>query len=433
MRIQDIIAAKRDGRELTGEEIARIVLEYSSGRIPDYQMSAFLMAVFIRGMSFDETTAMTRAMVESGATLDLSSVPGIKVDKHSTGGVGDKATLVVVPMLASCGLKAAKMSGRGLGHTGGTLDKLESIPGFNTALDMDRFIDQLKSVGAAMAGQSSDIVPADKMIYALRDVTATVESIPLIAASVMSKKIACSADVILLDVKVGSGAFVEDIESARELAQTMIAIGKNLGRRVGAVITDMNQPLGHTVGNALEVAEAIETLRGNGPADFRELCIELCALMLFMADHASVIEKARELAAATLKSGSALSKFTEIVSAQGGDIRVVDDPLILPQSRIVHAIISEKSGFVGSIDCAQIGKAASVLGAGRNRKEDTIDPAVGIVVEKKLGDYVENGDAIAVVHANDPDAVPIAASMILQSYELGEKPEVPPLIYETIL
>ena len=433
MRIDDIIAAKRDGRELTGEEISRIVLDYSCGRIPDYQMSAFLMAVFIRGMSFSETTAMTSAMVESGKTLDLTAVSGIKVDKHSTGGVGDKTTLVVVPMLAACGLKAAKMSGRGLGHTGGTLDKLESISGFDTGLSMERFVSQLENISAAIAGQSSDIVPADKMIYALRDVTATVESIPLIAASVMSKKIACSADVILLDVKVGSGAFVRDIRSARELAQTMIAIGKNLGRKVGAVITDMNQPLGRSVGNALEVVEAIEALKGQGPADFRELCIELCANLLFLAGESRTMENARELAVSTLDSGLALDKFREIVSAQGGDTCVIDDPSLLSQASIVYKVKSRGSGFVGSIDCAQIGRAASILGAGRKHKEDRIDPAVGIVIEKKLGDRVDSGDTIAVIYANDPASVPIAASMILESYELGEVSEAPPLIYETIL
>ena len=432
MRIQDIIAAKRDGRELTSEEISRIVLDYSCGRIPDYQMSAFLMAVYIRGMSFAETTAMTSAMVESGKTLDLTSVSGVKVDKHSTGGVGDKTTLVVVPMLAACGLKAAKMSGRGLGHTGGTLDKLESIPGFDTALSLDRFVIQLRNIGAAIAGQSSDIVPADKVIYALRDVTATVESIPLIAASVMSKKIACSADVILLDVKVGSGAFVRDIEHARELAQTMIAIGKNLGRKVGALITDMNQPLGRTVGNALEVLEAIETLKGRGPADFRELCIELCAHLLYIAGQSRTIEEARELAISTLTSGSALGKFREIVSAQGGDMHVIDDPSLLPRASIIHSVKSESSGFIRIIDCAQIGRAASILGAGRKHKEDPIDPAVGIVIEKKLGDRVDIGDTIALTHANDPASVSIAASMILESYELGEVSKAPPLIYETV-
>ena len=284
MRTQDIIAAKRDGREISADEISRLVLDYAAGRIPDYQMSAFLMAAYIRGLSFDETAALTRAMIHSGVEVDLSRISGVKVDKHSTGGVGDKTTLVLVPMLAACGLKVAKMSGRGLGFTGGTLDKLESIPGFNTALSIERIISQVNDIGAAMAGQTRDIVPADKKMYALRDVTATVESIPLIAASVMSKKIACCGDVILLDVKVGSGAFAKSLDEARRLAGLMIAIGRSFGRTVGAVITDMNQPLGRAVGNSLEVAEAIETLRGGGPPDLRALCVELCAEILDLSN-----------------------------------------------------------------------------------------------------------------------------------------------------
>ncbi|MCE5198948.1 MAG: thymidine phosphorylase [Armatimonadota bacterium] len=432
MRIPDIIAAKRDGKELSSKEIKGIVSGYAWGEVPDYQMSAFLMAVYIRGLSFAETSALTQAMVESGTVLNLDSITGTKVDKHSTGGVGDKTTLVVVPMLAACGLKVAKMSGRGLGFTGGTLDKLESIPGFNTALDVDRFISQVSRIGAAITGQTHGIVPADKKIYALRDVTATVESIPLIAASVMSKKIACGSDVILLDVKVGSGAFVHSIEQARELAQTMIVIGTAFGRKVSAAITDMNQPLGRAVGNALEAAEAIETLKGGGPSDLRELCVELSALMLYIAGQYTDLEDARNASISALASGSALAKFIEIINAQDGDPRVIDDPNILLQAAIVHEVKSATSGYVKAIDCARIGTAASILGAGRERKEDTIDPAVGLVVMKKLGDAVEVGEVLALIYANDPQTIPSASSAILEAYQIGELAQVPPLIYEVI-
>lgn len=433
MRIQDIIAAKRDGFELSDEDITRIVSEYGNGTVPDYQMSAFLMAAYIRGLSFSEISAMTQAMIDSGEVLDLSAVDGIKADKHSTGGVGDKTTLIIVPVLASCGLKLAKMSGRGLGFTGGTMDKLESIPGFNTSLSQDKIIAQLNSIGAVMAGQMLDIVPADKKIYALRDVTATVDSIPLISASVMSKKIACSSDVILLDVKVGSGAFAREIKDARELAETMIAIGRNLGRRVGAVISDMNQPLGNAVGNAVEVIEAIETLRGGGPADLRTLCIELCAVILQMAGYCNSIEDARKMAADALDSGAALSKFREIVAAQGGDIRIIDDTSLLPQASITFEVRSDKAGFIEKIDCARVGVVASILGAGREKKEDSIDPSVGIIVRKKIGDYVDAGDVIAVLYANDKDRVQTAQSMIKDAYMIGARCSAPTLIHEMII
>ncbi len=431
MRTQDIIAAKRDGAELAEQDIRDIVRDYVSGDVPDYQMSAFLMAAYLRGLSFAETTALTRAMIDSGATLDLSGIPGTKVDKHSTGGVGDKTTLVVVPALAACGLKVPKMSGRGLGFTGGTLDKLESIPGFTTALSRDRFLRQVSETGAAIAGQTPDIVPADKKIYALRDVTATIDSIPLIAASVMSKKIACGADVILLDVKAGSGAFMKTIDSARELARTMIAIGEGLGRKVGAAITDMSQPLGRAVGNALEVREAIDTLHGRGPADFAELCIELTARLLSLAGIASP-DEARHRAEDAIASGAALAKFGEIVCAQGGDPRVLEEPSLLPQASVTHAVASDASGVVSAIDTAQIGVAASIIGAGRQRKEDTIDPAVGIIVRKKLGDRVESGDPLAVIHANDRSRIPEAESLLRNAYTLGHSATLPPLILDFI-
>ncbi|MHB9038819.1 MAG: thymidine phosphorylase [Armatimonadota bacterium] len=430
MRITDIIAAKRDGRELVAEDIARIVLDYARGNLPDYQMSAFLMASFIRGLNFAEISAMTQAMVESGSVLDLSAIEGTKVDKHSTGGVGDKTTLIMVPMLAACGLKVPKMSGRGLGFTGGTLDKLESISGFNTSLASDRFVRQVNDIGAAIAGQTQDIVPADKKIYALRDVTATVESIPLIAASVMSKKIACSSDVILLDVKVGTGAFVPDLPRARELARTMIAIGTNLGRRVGAAITDMNQPLGCAVGNALEVVEAIDTLKGGGPADLRRLCVELSAMMLFIAERTLSVDDARKRALSVLDSGQALEKFHEIVAAQDGNPAVVDDESLLSRAKYRQEVVSLETGFVSEIDCALIGAAASMLGAGRQRKEDAVDPAVGIVVRKKLGDHVEKGESLAVLHVNDKTNLTEVVSTVLGSYRIGDVPIVPPLIHE---
>lgn len=437
MRVVDVIAAKRDGKELAEEDIFDIVLNYAKGQISDYQMSAFLMAVYIRGFSFAETSAMTRAMVLSGEVINLSAITGTKVDKHSTGGVGDKTTLVVVPILAACGLKVPKMSGRGLGFTGGTLDKLESIPGFNTGLSAEEIAEQVNHIGAAMAGQTADIVPADKKIYALRDVTGTVESIPLIAASIMSKKIASSSDVILLDVKVGSGAFVRTIDKARELAKTMIAIGKSFDKRVGAVITDMNQPLGQTVGNALEVREAIEALSGalaDDPisARFRELCVELSAIMLYIAGQSVSVDEARKRVESVLSSGAALAKFREIVEAQGGDVRVVEDPSLLLHADHVYELRGIKPGFIAEIYCAQVGVAASILGAGRERKEDAIDPAVGIVVKKQLGDRVENGDVIAVLHTNDPNKIPAASAVLLKAYKISDQAKVPPLIYEII-
>ncbi len=433
MRIHDIIAAKRDGRELSEGDIRRIVLGYACGEVPDYQMSAFLMAVYLRGFSYDETLALTRAMIDSGTSLDLSSIPGPKVDKHSTGGVGDKTTVVVVPILAACGLRVPKMSGRGLGFTGGTLDKLESIPGFCTSLPLDRFVRQVAEIGAAMAGQTADIVPADKKIYALRDVTATVESVPLIAASVMSKKIACGSDAILLDVKVGSGAFASDIDEGRSLARTMIAIGEGMGRIVGAAITDMSQPLGKAVGNALEVKEAIEVLHNRGPADFRELCTELSSILLQMAESGASPASARSRVEDALASGAARAKFAEIVRAQGGDERIAEDTSLLPTASLVREVVSEESGLVVAMDTKSIGVAASVLGAGRQRKEDEIDPGVGLIIEKKLGDRVEKGDVIARIHANDAALASHAEALVRKSYSFGSEAAPPPLIHEVIV
>lgn len=432
MRVLDVIAAKRDGHQLADDDICQLVTGYLRGAVPDYQMSAFLMAVFIRGLSLAETTALTRAMVQSGATLDLSAVAGVKVDKHSTGGVGDKTTLILAPMLAACGLKVPKMSGRALGFTGGTIDKLESIPGVSTALSPDQIVSQLNSVGAVIASQSADIVPADKKIYALRDVTATVESIPLIAASVMSKKIACSSGTILLDVKTGSGAFAKSRSKALELARTMTAIGATFGRQVAAVITDMNQPLGNAVGNALEVAEAVEVLRGGGPSDLRELCVHLSAIILNMAEPGGSPEEGRQRAEDALRDGTALRKLKEIVAAQGGNAAVIDDLGRLPQAEVMEDVPSGAAGIVSRIDCARIGIASSILGAGRQIKTDTIDPAVGVVVRKKIGERVEIGESLAVLHANRVETIAPAAQEIRGAYRLGPRAKVPPLVCEVL-
>ncbi|MCX8053499.1 MAG: thymidine phosphorylase [Armatimonadetes bacterium] len=428
----DIIAAKRDGRELEDDEIRQIVLDYTAGRIPDYQMSAFLMAAYIRGLSFQETMALTRVMIDSGDVLNFSAIPETKVDKHSSGGVGDKTTIVLVPMLAACGLKVPKMSGRGLGFSGGTIDKIESIPGLTTALDINRFIRQVADIGAAIAGQTANIVPADKKIYALRDVTATVDSVPLIAASIMSKKIACGSDVILVDVKVGSGAFMPHIQAGRYLSQMLMEIGRSFGRRMAVAVTDMNQPLGRAVGNALEVAEAIETLQGGGPSDLRELCIELSAIILNLVGHGVSQEERVSASAKAIDSGDALCVFKRLVEAQGGDVRVIDDPSILPRAAKKVDVISPVSGVVESIDGAAIGRASCILGAGRERIEDTVDPAVGIVIEKKLGDRVVRGDCLAVIHANNMDRVPLVRQMILGAYSIGNYAPDTRLIHEVI-
>lgn len=432
MTIPDIIAAKRDGFELSGEDIRRLVLGYVAGEVADYQMSAFLMAAYIRGLNFIETAELTSAMVDSGTVLDLSEIDGIKVDKHSTGGVGDKTTLVIVPMLAACGLKVPKMSGRGLGFTGGTVDKLESIPGFDTSLSLNDFTKQINEIGAAIAGQTADMAPADKMIYALRDVTATVDSIPLISASIMSKKIACGAEVILLDVKVGNGAFMKNLDDARQLARTMIAIGGNLNRKVGAIITDMNQPLGRAVGNSLEVREAIDTLSGHGPADLTRLCLELCAVMLNLADPACCAEKARNMAENTLVSGAALGKFGQIIRAQGGNVAVLHNPALMGEARIIKDVTADSAGVVSEIDTAGIGRAASSLGAGRQRKDDRIDPVVGVIVEKKIGDKVEIGDRIATIHGNDETKIQQAEAILKSCYVLGDSAQAPQLIVERV-
>ncbi|MBC9784868.1 pyrimidine-nucleoside phosphorylase [Heliobacterium chlorum] len=408
MRAYDIIAKKRDGQALTGEEIRTFIHGYARGDIPDYQAAAWSMAVYLKGMNVQETAALTEAMVTSGDQMNLSPIDGVKVDKHSTGGVGDTTTLILAPLLSAMAIPVAKMSGRGLGHTGGTLDKLESIPCMKVDLSTDEFIGQVQRIGIAVAGQTANLVPADKKLYALRDVTATVESIPLIASSVMSKKLASGADAILLDVKVGRAAFMKTKEEALKLAQAMVDIGSRLGRRTMALLTSMEQPLGNAVGNALEVAEAVAILAnqsdcGFGPvsADLKKVTLELAARLAWMAGKASSVEEAMVLAEEKLSSGEALARFRLFVEAQGGDGRVVENPEeILPRSTYREPVRAKKAGIVTSLDGLIIGQAAAGLGAGRSKKEDAIDPAVGVVIHKRIGDPVEPGDVLAEIFAN---------------------------------
>lgn len=427
MRTVDIIAKKRDGGTLTAAEIEYVITGYVAGSIPDYQMSALTMAVVLRGMTADETAALTMAMARSGDLVDLSSLPGVKVDKHSTGGVGDKTTLIVAPLAAACGVPVAKMSGRGLGHTGGTIDKLESIPGWRAELTQAEFFEQVRTCGLAVIGQSGNITPADKKLYALRDVTATVESVPLIASSVMSKKIAAGADAIVLDVKVGSGAFMKNVDSARSLAQAMVDIGSSLGRRTVALLTSMDEPLGFAVGNALEVLEAVATLEGRGPADLEQLCVELASYMVWNGARAASLEQAREQVRAKLKSGAALQKLLEFVRAQGGDITE------LPRAKhVVPVIYDGADGHIQHIDALAIGTAAMVLGAGRATKESIIDYAVGIMIRRKVGEAVRAGDVLAELHVNDTDASD-AARMVIDAYRVaGAAVAKPQLIVDII-
>jgi len=433
MRAYELIQKKRDGGELTAGEISAILTGYVAGEIPDYQMSAFLMAVYFRGMSSRETADFTLAMVRSGETLDLGAIHGTKVDKHSTGGVGDKTSLVLIPLVAAAGAPVAKMSGRGLGHTGGTIDKLESIPGFRTQLDTRAFIDQVNRVGCAIVAATNELVPADKKLYALRDVTATVDSLPLIASSVMSKKIAGGSDAIVLDVKTGSGAFMKTLDGARELAQAMVGIGAQAGRRTTALITDMDQPLGRAVGNALEVAEAIETLRGDGPLDLRELCLELGAQMVTLAGVARSAGEGKDLLMKILDDGSALAKFAQLVDAQGGDRRVVDDSRRLPAAPVRIAVEAPSSGVVAAVDAQAVGLAAMGLGAGRATKDDRIDPAVGVVLVRKVGDPVRAGEPLADVHAPDRARAAEAGRRIQAAYRIAARAPAPrPLIQGVI-
>ena len=419
MRAVDLIRKKRDATELTREEIEFLISGFVRGEIPDYQMSAWLMAVLLRGMTRPETAALTEAMLHSGSVLDLSDLPGKKVDKHSTGGVGDKTSLVIAPVVAAAGLYVPMISGRGLGHSGGTLDKLESIPGFNVNLSLEDFRRVLGACGCALIGQTAEIAPADKKIYALRDVTATVESPPLICGSIMSKKMAEGLDALVLDVKTGSGAFMKNEEDAAYLAELLVETGTRMGKKVVALITDMDQPLGSKVGNALEVEECIEVLRGSGPTDLIELCYELAGWMLCLGGRSATVGEGRELAGEMISSGRALGKFGEIIRLQGGDAAVVGHPNRLPQARHRLDVPSPSSGHVASIQCEQIGVASVLLGGGRDKKEDMIDPAVGLVVHKKIGDTVKTGEPLCTLHYNADSRLAEARRLVEQSFRIG--------------
>ena len=434
MRMYDIIQHKRDNKELSGEEIQFFVKEYTAGNIPDYQAAALAMAIFFNGMTPEETAALTLAMAHSGDVMDLTQIKGVKVDKHSTGGVGDKTSLVLGPMVAALGVPVAKMSGRGLGHTGGTIDKLESFPGFQTEIPEQEFFDNVNRIGIAIAGQTGNLAPADKKLYALRDVTATVESIPLIASSIMSKKIAAGADVIVLDVKVGSGAFMKDEESAVKLADTMVRIGDNVGKKTMAVVSDMDEPLGYAVGNALEVKEAIDTLAGNGPQDLYELCLELGSHMVAGAGKAQNCAEAKEMLAGTIKDGSALRKLAELVEAQGGNPEAVYDTELLPKASIEYEYRADTKGYVSRIVCDIVGTSAMVLGGGRENKDSVIDLSVGIVLEAKKGAYVHKGDVLARFYANDENKLSDAVKRFADAYVIEDtKPAGSRLIKKVIM
>jgi pyrimidine-nucleoside phosphorylase len=428
----DLIAKKRDGKELTKEEISFIVEGYTSGDIPDYQMSAFTMAVFFQGMTANEQAELTMSMVQSGDTIDLSAIEGVKVDKHSTGGVGDTTTLILAPLVAAVGVPVAKMSGRGLGHTGGTIDKLEAVKGFHVEIDKKEFIELVNKNKVAVVGQSGNLTPADKKIYALRDVTATVNSLPLIAASIMSKKIAAGADAIVLDVKTGAGAFMKNLEDAKALAQSMVNIGNNVGRQTMAVISDMSQPLGFAIGNALEVEEAIDTLKGKGPKDLEELCLVLGSYMVYLADKASSLEEARRMLQEVIENGKALESFKTFLAAQGGDPSVVDDVAKLPQAAHKIEVNAEKDGYVSEIVADEMGTAAMWLGAGRATKDSEIDLAVGLMLRKKVGDEVKKGESLVTIYSNKEDVQEVKEHILKNISISSEKVEAPSLIYDTV-
>lgn len=432
MRMYDIIQKKRDGGILTKEEIDFFVKGYTDGSIPDYQASAFAMAVYFQGMSDEETTNLTLAMASSGDTLDLSVIDGVTVDKHSTGGVGDKTTLVVAPIVASLGCKVAKMSGRGLGHTGGTVDKLESIRGFKVELTPEKFIEQVKETGICVIGQSGNLAPADKKLYALRDVTATVSSIPLIASSIMSKKLAAGSECIVLDVKTGSGAFMKTPESAQELSEKMVAIGKNAGRKMAALITDMDIPLGTHIGNTLEVTEAVAVLKGEVDNDLKEVCIALASNIVSLAFELS-IDEAQKRVIEALDSKKAFEKLRELIIAQGGDVSLIDDINNMPKASVAYEICSPESGYIYHMDAEKIGVSSVLLGAGREKKEDSIDPTAGIILRKKTGDYVEKGETLCLLLTNDEKKIAAAEKKYLEAIEFSsKKPEIMPLIFKTI-
>lgn len=429
LRMVDIIKKKRDGFILSKEEIEFFVTGYTNDSIPDYQASAFLMASYFEKMTTEEQGYLTMAMAQSGDQIDLSAIDGIKVDKHSTGGVGDTTTLILAPLVAACGVPVAKMSGRGLGHTGGTLDKLEAIEGFHVEISTEQFIQQVNELKIAVIGQSGNLTPADKKLYALRDVTATVDSIPLIASSIMSKKLAAGADAIVLDVKTGAGAFMKTFEDAKQLADAMIAIGNEVGRNTSAVISDMSQPLGFAIGNALEVKEAIATLQGKGPADLTELCLVLGSKMLQAANRATSDEDARKQLQHVIENGDALRLFGALIQAQGGNAAVVHNPELLPQASFQIEVPATESGYVSSIDADEVGIAAMLLGAGRATKDDVIDLAVGIMLTKKIGDYVEAGEPLAILHSNKERADESVKRLQDHMYLSKEKTPSPPLIH----
>ena len=433
MRAVDLIIKKRDGQELTADEIRFFVTGYTHGEIPDYQASAWLMAVMLRGMTPRETAELTLAMAHSGQTLDLHDIAPLVVDKHSSGGVGDKVSLVIAPLAAASGLPVGKMSGRGLGFSGGTIDKLESIRGYRVNLSVDEFRAQLKQIGIVLSGQSVDLAPADGKLYALRDVTGTVPSLPLIASSIMSKKIAAGADAIVLDVKCGRGAFMQTVDDARALAQAMVGIGRDVGRKCVALISDMNQPLGCAVGNALEVKEAIDTLHGKGPADFREHCLTASAHMLCLGHKADSVKAGEKLAAQLLDSGQAWAKFVALVHAQGGDVTMIENAELLPKARLVQDMPAPRGGYIAAMDAAEIGMTSVELGAGRAKKGDAIDYAVGLLVHAKVGDRVSAGEPLFTVHANDEGKLVPAEKRLLGAVEWSDKPVKPlPLFYGVV-
>ncbi|GAK50017.1 pyrimidine-nucleoside phosphorylase [Candidatus Moduliflexus flocculans] len=422
MRAQDIIKIKRDGGVLSREDIRFLIDGYTAGRIPDYQMSAFTMAVFFRGMTKDETVALTECMLHSGIVADLGMIPGRKVDKHSTGGVGDKISLPLAPAVAAAGVCVPMLSGRGLGHTGGTLDKLEAIPGFRVDIPFERYVEILQQIGVCMIGQTAQIAPADKKLYALRDVTATVESIPLITGSILSKKLAEGIDGIVFDVKTGSGAFMKTEEDSRRLAQSLVEISAMMGKDAVALITDMDQPLGEAVGNTLEVLESIDVLRGSGPADVVELTVELGAYMLKFGGGASSIEQGRDAMRRVLSDGSAFEKFRQLVELQGGDTAVITDPSCFTRAAHQQVVCAEQSGYIEAIHSEQIGIASMVIGAGRERLDSVIDHAVGLILKKKVGDRVEVGEPLCVVEYNDAAKLDAAVALIRQAYRIGATP-----------
>ncbi|MGA9509872.1 MAG: thymidine phosphorylase [Candidatus Sulfotelmatobacter sp.] len=433
-RAIDVIRKKRDAGELSRGEIESLVNAYTAGTIPDYQVSAWLMAVVLRGMTRAETASLTDAMLRSGDILDLSSLSGKKVDKHSTGGVGDKTSLVLAPLVAAAGVTVPMISGRGLGHTGGTLDKLEAIPGFSVNLSVAQFRRVLETCGCAMIGQTHEIAPADRKLYALRDVTGTVESPYLICASIMSKKLAEGIDALVLDVKTGSGAFMKGEEDAAFLAELMVETGERMGKQVVAVITDMDQPLGCMIGNALEVVEVVEILRGEGPQDLRQLCLELAGWMLQLGGVANTVAEGKKLSEELIASGKVLDKFRQMAELQGGDPRVIDDPLKLPRAQHTMTLSSPRSGYLASLQCEQVGTACVILGGGRERKEDSVDPAVGIVLHKKVGDAVSIGEPLATVHYNEEALAHRAMELLVKSYRITDSPahEKRPLVHRVI-